>query len=202
MNRTFAHFLSIVLHPVLMPTHALFFCCITVPILLTQLNQMKKLALYFCHRAEPLFVFHWPFPIFCFAVDGSILLRWKKKEERHIPFISNALLMMIAYYMMQKLMLPKIFNLLILGAAAAVVLAVIINLKWKISIHMIGIGGIVGTFFGLSAFMLVDLRMPILFQYAACRIVGFRTSTLGASTDANLRRIFVGFFCEYLILSI
>ena len=68
---------------------------------------------------------------------------------------------------------------------------------------MIGIGGIVGTFFGLSAFMLVDLRIPILFCLVLSGLLGSARLTLGAHQPLQIYAgFFLGFFCEYLILSI
>ena len=202
MNRTFAKVLSIVLHPVLMPGYALYFLLHFSTYFAYTTQPKEKLALYSIVFLNTLIL---PLAISYFLLKRGWIhsFEMEKKEERIIPFISNAILMLIAYYMMRKLMLPKVFDLLILGAAASVVLAVIINLKWKISIHMIGIGGIVGTFFGLSAFMLVDLRIPILFCLVLSGLLGSARLTLGAHQPLQIYAgFFLGFFCEYLILSI
>lgn len=202
MNRLFARLLSIVLHPVLMPTYALYFLLHYSTYLAYTTQEHEKLALYSIILLNTLLL---PLLISYFLLRRGWIhsFEMEKKEERIIPFISNAILLMIAYYMMRELLLPKIFDLLILGAAAAVVLAVIINLKWKISIHMIGIGGIVGTFFGLSTFMLVDLRTPILFCLLLAGLLGSARLTLGAHQPLQIYAGFaVGFICEFLILSI
>ena len=92
---------------------------------------------------------------------------------------------------------------LLLGAAASVVLAILINLKWKVSIHMIGIGGIVGMFFGMSTFLLIDLRMPILIALVVAGIIGTARLSMGAHRPSQLYLGFlVGFCCEYFVLSI
>lgn len=202
MNRSLAYFLSLALHPVLMPTLVLYFLLHQSTYFAYTTPAHEKLALYSIVLLNTLLL-----PV---AISYILLQRgWihsfqmEKKEERIIPYISNALLMVIAYYMMRQLMLPKVFQLLILGAAAAVVLAVIINFKWKISIHMIGIGCIVGTFFGLSTFMLVDLRFPIVFSLVLSGLLGTARLTLGAHQPLQIYAGFlIGFFCEYLLLSV
>ena len=202
MNVKLAKFLSIILHPVLMPGYALFYLLNFNSYFKTMTSMYEKSALYSIILLNTLVL---PMLISYILVRRGLIHSFEmaKREERVIPYISNAILMVVAYYMMRKLMLPKIFYLMILGASAAVVFAVIINLKWKISIHMIGIGAFVGTFFGLSTFMMVDLRFPILLTLLIAGLLGSARLTLGAHTSMQIYAgFFVGFFCEYVILSI
>lgn len=202
MNRNLAKLLSIVLHPVLMPTYALYFLLNHSTYFETTTSHFEKSALYSIILLNTLLL---PVLISYILVKRGWIHSFEmaKREERVIPYISNAILLVVAYYMMRNLMLPKIFYLMILGAAASVTIAVIINLKWKISIHMIGIGAIVGTFFGLSTFILVDLRFPILIAIIIAGLLGSARLTLGAHSSMQIYAgFFIGFFCEYVILSI
>jgi hypothetical protein len=202
MNHKLAKFLSIILHPVLMPSYALFFLLHHSTYFSTTTSMYEKSALYSIVLLNTLFL---PVLITYVLIRRGLVhsFEMSRREERVIPYISNAILMVVAYYMMKKLMLPKVFYLMILGASGAVVMAVIINLKWKISIHMIGIGAIVGTFFGLSHFMLVDLRFPILVTLIIAGLLGSARLSLGAHKPMQIYAgFFIGFFCEYLILSI
>jgi hypothetical protein len=127
----------------------------------------------------------------------------ERREERLVPFMVNAVMMLIAYYMLRKLMVPKTYYLLMLGAAASVIIAIMVNFKWKISIHMIGIGGLIGAFFGMSTFLFVDLRVPILFCLLIAGLLGTARLTLGAHRPSQVYAGFaVGFLCEFLILSL
>lgn len=202
MNRQLAQFLSVILHPVLMPTYALVFLFQYGTYFRITTSETEKAALYAIVLLNTLFL---PIAISYFLIMRGWIrsFEMEKREERLIPFITNTGLLLIAYYLMRKLMVPHIFYLLILGAAAAVVIAIIINLKWKISIHMIGIGGLIGTFFGMSTFMLVDLRLPILFSLIIAGLLGVARLSLGAHRLMQIYAgFFVGFFCEFLILSI
>jgi hypothetical protein len=127
----------------------------------------------------------------------------QKREERLMPFATNLVLMLLASFMIYKLKLPRVFFLLTLGAATAIAVAIIINIKWKISIHMIGIGGLIGTFFGLSTFLLVDLRIQIIIFLIVSGLLGAARLTLGAHKPSQIYVGFItGFLCEYLLLSI
>lgn len=202
MNYRTAKIISIILHPVLMPTYALMLIFRLSNYLDYTTPPSIKTALFMVVIFNTLIM-----PV----IISWLLLRkgyiksfnMDKKEERIVPFICNTLLMMIAYYMISRISIPKIFSLLLLGAAASVVLAVLINLKWKVSIHMIGIGGITGMFFGMSTFLLIDLRIPILISLLVAGLVGTARMAMGAHRPAQLYAgFFVGFCCEYFVLSI
>jgi membrane-associated phospholipid phosphatase len=68
---------------------------------------------------------------------------------------------------------------------------------------MIGIGGLIGTFFGMSSFLLVDLRFPIIVCFIIAGLIGTARLSLGSHHPAQLYGgFFIGFFCEYVLLSI
>jgi hypothetical protein len=202
LNSRFAQILSIILHPVLMPTYALViifslntYIAYTTPI-------QAKIALYLVVVFNTLIM---PVIISYLLIARGYIksFEMQRRQERMIPFICNLALMMIAYYMMRKIALPSIFYLLLLGAAASVAVAIFINMKWKISIHMIGIGGISGALFGMSTFLSVDLRIPLLVSLLVAGALG--TARLSRNAHKPLEiygGFFVGFFCEYFLLSI
>lgn len=202
MNYRLAKFISIVLHPVLMPTYALLLIFRLSHYLDYTTPQSIKAALFMIVIFNTLLM-----PVF---ISWLLLKRgliksfnMDKREERIVPFLCNAALMMVAYYMISRISIPKIFSMLLLGAAASVVIAILINIKWKVSIHMIGIGGIAGMFFGLSTFLLIDLRMPILIALVVAGIIGTARLSMGAHSPVQLYLGFlVGFCCEFFVLSI
>jgi hypothetical protein len=202
MNYRTAKIISIVLHPVLMPTYALLLIFRLSNYLDYTTPPSVKLALYLIVIFNTLIM---PVVISWLLLRRGLIksFNMEKREERIVPFICNTLLMMVAYYMISRISIPKIFSLLLLGAAASVVLAIIVNLKWKVSIHMIGVGGITGMFFGMSTFLLIDLRIPILVSLLVAGLVGTARMSIGAHKPAQLYAgFFVGFICEYFVLSI
>lgn len=202
MNVKLAKFLSIVLHPVLMPTYALILIFRQSTYFSYSVSPEAKLALFSIIILNTLLL---PVIISYILVKKKWIksLEMQKREERLMPYITNLVLILLSSYMIFKLKLPRVFFLLTLGAAAAVAVAIIINIKWKISIHMIGIGGLVGTFFGMSAFLLVDLRMMIIACLLIAGLLGVARITLGAHRPSQIYAGFLaGFICEYLFLNI
>ena len=202
MNLKFARFLSLLLHPVLMPTYALLLIFRQSTYFANTVNPNAKLILFLIIILN---TFLLPVIISYILVKRGWIksLEMEKREERLIPYISNLLLLLIATFMIYKLRLPRIFFLLTLGAAAALAIAVIINNKWKISIHMIGIGALIGTFFGLSSFLLVDLRIAIIVFLLIAGLLGSARLTLNSHRPSQIYAGFIlGFVCEYFLISI
>lgn len=202
MNHKLAQILSIILHPVLMPSYALLLIFSQSTYFSYTVSPEAKFALFSIIILNTLLL---PVIISYILVKRGWIksLEMQKREERIMPFITNLVLLLLAAFMIYKLKLPHVFFLLTLGAAAAVSIAVIVNIKWKISIHMIGIGGLIGTFFGLSTFLLVDLRMMIILFLFIAGLLGTARLTLGAHRPSQIYAGFLaGFLCEYLLLGI
>jgi hypothetical protein len=128
-------------------------------------------------------------------------LHLHEKNERRIPFLVTAVSHVIACYMIRELFLPKQFYLVILGAAAASFIALIVNYKSKISIHMVGMGGITGIIASVLNVASNDMSYLLIFQIILSGIVGsVRIAGHEHSSEQIYTGFIVGFFCEYLIL--
>ena len=202
MSYRFARFLSIVLHPALMPAYAIFLIFQLSSYLNYTTPYSVKLVLFtvvvFNTFIMPVFI------VYLLLKRGYIKsFNMEERNERSVPFVVQAILMMITYYMLLRLELPRIFYLMLLGAAISVLIVVLINLKWKISIHMVGIGGIAGMLLGLSTLLFLDLRMPVIISILFAGILGTARLRMGAHRPAQIYvGYLVGFVCEYFILAI
>ena len=126
----------------------------------------------------------------------------EERYERNIPFITQAVLMMIAYYMLRRVGLPRFFYLMLLGAIASIVIVVLINFRWKISIHMVGIGGITGLMLGLSSILSLDIHIPIIISIIVAGILGSARLRMGAHIPGQIYLGYLlGFVCEFALLS-
>lgn len=202
MNRNLAQFISVIFHPVLMPTYALLLIFGSNSFLSYTVRDISKIFLYTIIIVNTLLL---PVLISYLLIRRGWIrsFEMEKREERLFPFITNFLLMLVASFMIYRMHLPRVFYLLTLGAAASVLIAILINFKWKVSIHMIGIGGLIGTFFGMSSFLLIDLRLTIILCLLVAGLIGSARMSLGAHQPGQIYGgFFIGFFCEYILLSI
>jgi hypothetical protein len=93
-------------------------------------------------------------------------------QERRIPLMLTALFYFFTYYILQKAALPPVLFLIMLGAMLALLITLVINLIWKISTHMVGIGGIVGAVIGLSYKFNINLLFTIVLLLMVSGLVG------------------------------
>lgn len=142
--RPVSQFLSIILHPLLMPSYALVcyaFLFGSIARVLTTDYFMLLFVLIFCSTfLLPLL------SVFIMIRFGKIRsVYMEDQKERNWPLLQSAIVYAIAFYVLvQARRIPPVIPLFILGATGAMVIAMIVNLKWKISLHMIGIGGLCG----------------------------------------------------------
>jgi hypothetical protein len=69
----------------------------------------------------------------------------ENRKERFIPFILTLGLYAVTYWLLRRSDLPRELYAMMFGSIVAMVVAFVITLFWKISIHMTGIGGVIGT---------------------------------------------------------
>ena len=202
MSYRLARFISVVFHPVFMPTYSFFllfglssyFNFITS----ASVKQVIFGIVIFNTLIMPLLITRM---LYKRKFISSYQLG--ERKERIIPFFCTAILIMLSYYMFRKLGLPRVFYMILLGAAASLTLAVLLTLKWKISIHMIGIGGVAGMFLGLSESFLFDFRIPFAICILLAGAIGVARLSMNSHKPIQIYTGFLlGFFCEYLILSI
>jgi hypothetical protein len=190
-----AKILSVLFHPLLMPTYGFLLLFGTGNYIATFTPDKLKLIIL-----GITFVFTFLLP----ALNTIILLRsgrinslqMETSRERRIPYISTTLYFFALFYLFQSAGFPPVFVILILGASISILLTFIINFKWKISAHAIGIGGIVGAVMGISLRLMIDLRVVMMFLILLSGCVGFARLKLNAHTPAQ---VYTGFLMGLII---
>lgn len=93
-------------------------------------------------------------------------LQMETKEERIYPMAITAIFFFLCYYMLKQLQISSFFSLFFIGTSFLVIISLMITFFYKISIHMVGLGGMMGAFTGMSLLMginAVNLIIIILF---------------------------------------
>jgi hypothetical protein len=120
----------------------------------------------------------------------------KTTEERKWPFVFTLVWYYMAFQLLAKLYIPQSFLLLMLGAISAIGLSLIITLRWKVSIHMLGIGGLIGAIIGMSHRFQFDHSNLIMLLLIFAGLIGFaRLKT----HSHNYRQVYVGFLLGFLV---
>ena len=114
----------------------------------------------------------------------------KTAKERRWP----VLLTLIWYYMgiqlLTRIYVPQSFLLLMIGATCIVGVALVITSRWKISIHMLGIGGVIGAIIGISQRFQFDHSILLIALILFAGLIGY--SRLKTNSH-NFRQVYAGF---------
>lgn len=97
--------------------------------------------------------------IFLFQkINGWDIKELSDRKKRFVPYFLTIMAYVFCLLMMYKLNLPRYMSGIILATLVAMILCTLINLKWKISEHMTGVGGVVG---GLVSFSILFNYNPV-----------------------------------------
>lgn len=123
------------------------------------------------------------------------------REERFTPFVSTLLFFGMGYYLLRKGAIPTSIYSIYLGCGIALLLLVIINSKWKISVHSAGIAGVIGS--TIALFQIHHFNNVLLFMVLIV-IAGMALSSrlvLSAHTPAQVYAgALLGLVTTYLIV--
>ena len=193
-----ANFLTTALSPLLMPTYGIFLA-LWVSVLCLQPYGTRVSILLVCMGITCII------PLIFLSVLRHFKLikdlHVEVRKQRLFPYLFTAVCYLVAAYFLYLRHQPQWFVMFMVGSAVAVLLMALINLKWKISAHMAGIGGVVALIYqihvlGLSAFDLLWLLCLLVIMAGA----------LGSARLAMRRhdawQILAGFVVGFLSVSL
>lgn len=192
-----AKIISYLFHPIFMPFYGM--------LLLFNFQNIFSLLILFKAKLVILgFVFA------CTVILPLLIILMMKKQgfvknllmdertERTLPYMVIALFYFITYHLFRQLELPFVYSLFLMGSAMLIALVTLINFRWKISIHMVGIGGITGMFIGLAINLSLNLIIMIGSLIFLSGIIGFARMQLNAHKASE---IYAGFFAGVLVMA-
>lgn len=144
-----AHFFSVFMHPLLIPGW-------TFLVLMSTGNFMSLQIPFPMRWTLTGIIFTTTF----FIPALMILLMWRFKmisslrmplrSERMAPLVITAVFFYLTYYLLKQINLAPLFYFYMLGATTLAIFGLLITMWWKISLHMIALGGISGAFAALA----------------------------------------------------
>jgi len=185
---------SYVFHPIFLPTAGLMF----VFSLNTYIAQTTPLPKQF-------FVITWIFiNTVIIPLLFTLFLRWRNmvdsiqlhsRKDRLVPFAFAMVLYFLNYYLMRGVPLPAVLYSIFFGSALAVAVAFVFTFFTKISIHMIGMGGLTAAIYGLAQGYDLPLVGLVMLSMVASGMVGSARYILEAH---DLRQIYLGWSTGFL----
>ena len=189
--------ISVVFHPIFIPVYTLVLLLnqdLTLALIIPVKTKLILSCIVFLTTIVIPFFSVWVF--YRMKLVSSILL--KTREERIYPLLIIAIFYYMTYYLLRSFPVTFLFSFYMLGSAFLVILALIISFRMKISLHMIGIGGVLGLLIGLSFTMSTDLSLLIVPATLLCGIIG------SARLNENSHKpseIYTGFLAGVVVMS-
>ena len=185
MEDRLAKIISVVVHPLLIPTYAM--------LLLVNIKSHFTLVLPQNFRyLTVLFVFLTSFvlPVLILTILlklGKVKsIQMETRQERILPLFIVALFFYMTYYLLKQGPHFVIFNIFMLGATLLVICSLLINYITKISIHMVALGGLFGAFLGFDLALRLDMRLLLTCIIFAAGMAGFARLRLQAHTPGQV----------------
>jgi membrane-associated phospholipid phosphatase len=145
--KRFHKIISLVFQPLLMPTYAMMLL-MDMDIFLLLPLRWRLIAI----TGTFIFTGILPaLPIWLMMKRGEVKdLFISKREERTMPYLFSLMSYFFwTLFMWKTLHLPLFIVAMALGSVISILIIVLINLKWKISAHGAGVGGLSGAIFGV-----------------------------------------------------
>jgi membrane-associated phospholipid phosphatase len=129
------------------------------------------------------------------GVIKDVLLN--ERGERLFPLLVSALFYILTYYLLKQITLPSLVYYFVIGATLLVLICLIITFRWKISIHMMSMGGMTGFLIAASLLLRTDIILLIMFTILLSGFVGAARIRLNAHTP---RQVYAGFALGLLVM--
>ncbi len=124
-------------------------------------------------------------------INRQTNIQLSSREHRHLPYILTLISYTVCFILMTRFNVPMFFKGIVMAALVAQIICVMVNAWWKISTHMVGIGGLTGALLAFSSLFYFNPVIP------ACVLI-IIAGALGTSRiilrQHSVSQVAVGFF--------
>ncbi len=194
-NNLFSKIVSILFHPLLMPTYALIIIFNSG----THYSFIPGQAQKIIYVLVFLTTFLVPVSIIPFLLQLKVISAFQlnDRKDRLIPLFITAISYYFSFYLLNRLPfhVPQFIKILVLASAILIIINLFINLKWKISSHLIGISGLLALIFLYSIVYYANLLYVLVILALITGIVAFARLKLNAH---NPKQVYLGFLLGFV----
>lgn len=198
MNKLIAKIFSIAFQPLLCPTIGLILYVIYGQLMeiVPMSYKLLLLAITFCFTALiPSLI------IFILLKMGAVSdINLYKREERIIPMILTCISFVVGAFIIKQFNAPPIISIFISAASISIAVIGFISLRWKISAHLTGIGGLTSAILITSLYSQLNGASLLAVAFVISGIVGSSRIKLKAHTPAQVYAGFAVGFLSVLVL--
>jgi hypothetical protein len=190
----FAWFISIFFHPLLMPFLGIYIIlnCGNLYLITVEGKSLILTITILCTFVIPIAFL--PLLYFQKLVSSFTL---NDKQERVLPLIITFILYYFSFYIFRRLGVPLFIQAFQLASTLSVLVTLLITLKWKVSSHLVGIGGIIGLIFILLFYYHSSLFLYLIAALFLAGCIGFARLSLNEHTPSQ---VYVGLAVGLLVM--
>ncbi|HEU4718308.1 MAG TPA: phosphatase PAP2 family protein [Bacteroidia bacterium] len=193
--KSFSKYLSVQFHPLLMVCYAAAIYLYLLPLDGEIIDSRIRLILMGFLLCGTVFI-----PLFLTMVilrfSPAKSMQMTEPKERNWPLLFTAVVYFFCYFSLTAKQVPVFVKLFLLGSIAGILLSLLINLRWKISLHMTGIGGLCGAI--CAILLLAGIHMPWL--AAGSFLLAGMLGTARLYLDAHSpQQVAAGFFLGFAL---
>lgn len=200
MEERLAKVISVIFHPLLIPTYLIavlinlnVFFALMIP------DEAKWKIIILVLITSAIFPLIILYGMYRLKLVKSLLI--DSREERLYPYIATSIFFFVSCYMIWQINISPVYYYCLLGASILAVLTLLINISWKISAHTVSMGGVLGILIGLQTVLLIDIMWLIVITILISGIVGFARLRAGTHTQAQIYTGYIlGFFGTFLLI--
>ncbi len=194
MEKRFAHILSFLFHPLFVTFYGLLILFHS-SLYISYLPPSMKKWIYIIVGVNTAIVPLSITPIYLYRkIISSVQM--ESSNERIIPLIINAFLFYLTYYLLSRYNTPDVIRVYILAGAVCIFMAIVISWKWKISLHMIGIGALTGAVLSIAFRYRINLNLYFIVLIFISGLLGASRLQLNAH---NPGQIYSGYLLGFFI---
>ncbi|MPQ48457.1 hypothetical protein GCQ56_15740 [Marinifilum sp. N1E240] len=119
------------------------------------------------------------------------------KRERIIPLALSIIFYALGFYLLMKFPITRVVAHLQLAAIISIAVIAGISTKWKVSIHMAGIGGFLGMIMAFSILFSSSLRMYFIAGILMAGLLAYSRLKLNLHTPSQ---VYAGFVLGFTII--
>ncbi len=110
----------------------------------------------------------------------------EKRSDRIFPLLVAAVMFFMTYYLLQQLSIPSLIYFFIMAATILILAALLVTLSWKISLHMVSMGGFTAFLIIASLILRADISWIVAASFLVSGITAASRIHLGAHTPAQV----------------
>jgi len=199
MLEKLAKTVSIIFHPLLMPTLGVYLLFHSDSFLSYQPPEIQRAVYIIVFLSTCMLPLSFmPFFLYNQKISSFFV---RERKERIIPLAVTVVMYVFAYILILRIPISSVLKGFVLASALNVLMLLVVSFWWKMSAHLVGMGGIVGLFMSLSLLEGVYVIPQLMVSIIVAGIIGSSRLYLDAHNPLQIVAGFLqGIFITVIVL--